>query len=175
MAVLSNIVDASGDVIREAKDRLVVFLAGIQHETTISSFRPGRPASDNQYVLVTPPLYINLYLLLYANFQDKNYKAGLEMISGAIQFFQENPVFGQESLPGLDPRIDKLSFEITNLDLTELNYLMGLAGVNYLPSAYYKVRTIPFESDAVTGEVPAVTGYSTPGELEDDLDEPDES
>jgi hypothetical protein len=48
--------------------------------------------------------------------------------------------------------------EITNLDLLEVNYLMGMIGTKYLPSAYYKLRMLPFTGDAIQGVVPAVEG-----------------
>lgn len=165
--VLSNMVDAEGRAYQEAVGKVVIFLANIQHETSISTFNRNLPTDMNRYAIVTPPVYIDLFLLFYANFSEKNYRDGLAMISGTISFFQENPLFNHATTPDLDPSIDKLSFEITNLDLAELNYLMGLAGVKYLPSVYYKVRMIPFRSDVVKAQVSAVRGTETPGNLDD--------
>ena len=55
-------------------------------------------------------------------------------------------------------RIDKLTMEITNIDLLEINYLMGTLGTKYLPSVFYKLRMIPFANDAMQAEVPAARG-----------------
>lgn len=165
--ILSNVVNHEGHPYEQAKDKVVMFLTNIQHETTISTYNRAVPVKGDQYALVAPPLYINLFVLFFANFYDKNYPEGLGMISRTISFFQQNPWFTHDNLPGMDPIIDKLTFEMTNLDMTALNYLMGLMGTKYLPSAFYKIRMIPFDSQAMQGQVPAAQGVQTPGEVEE--------
>lgn len=165
--ILSNIVDHNGQPYEEAQEKVVMFLAGIQKETAVSSYNPNAAVSGNKYAVVAPPLYIDLFVLLYANFSGKNYAEGLSAISRTISFFQQNLWFTHDNLPGLDPRIDKLTFEMTNLDPTDLNYILGLTGAKYLPSVYYKVRMIPFDSEAMQAQVPAVQGVQAPGEIED--------
>ena len=162
--ILSNLCDNDGSSHKDAKDKVVMFLANIQHETTISTFNRTRPLNGEQYGVTTPPLYINLFVLFFANFYNSNYREGLSAISTTISFFQQNPVFNHDNLPSLSPEIDKLTFEMTNLDLTELNYLMGLAGSKYLPSVFFKIRMLPFDSGAVVAEVPAVRGIKTPND-----------
>jgi hypothetical protein len=170
--VLSNIVDHDGQPNDQAKDKIVMFLANIQHETTISTYNRSVPVKGDQYAIVAPPLYINLFVLFFANFQDKNYSEGLTMISRTISFFQQNAWFTRENLPSLDPVVEKLTLEITNLNPTELNYLMGLTGTKYLPSAYYKIRMIPFDSGAMQGQTPAAKGLQSPADLADTLSAP---
>ncbi|MGA2650875.1 MAG: DUF4255 domain-containing protein [Terracidiphilus sp.] len=143
--ILSNIVGLNGEPFPEAQNKVVMCLANIQHETIISTYQRGAPVAGGDRIgVVPPPLYIDLFVLFYANFGDGNYRQGLDMISQTIAFFQQNVWFTRENLPGLDGRIDKLSFEFTNLDLAELHCLMGNMGAKYLPSVYYKVRMIPF-------------------------------
>ncbi len=156
--ILSNIVDQEGHPYEQAKDKVVMFLANIKHETIISTYNPTVPVSNNQYAIITPPLYIDLFVLFFANFSEKNYTEGLGVISQTLSFFQQNPWFTQENLPGLDPEIDKLTFEMVNLEMTDLNYLMGMIGAKYLPSVFYKVRVIPFRGAAIQGLSPAVKG-----------------
>lgn len=170
--ILSNIVDHEGRPYEAAKDKVVMVLANIQHETTISTYNRAQPVKGDQYAIVAPPLYINIFVLFFANFYDKNYAEGLGMISRTISFFQQNPCFTHENLPGMDTIIAKLTFEMSNLDMTGLNYLMALMGTKYLPSAYYKVRMIPFDSTAMQGLVPAAQGVQAPGEIDEkDLNE----
>lgn len=165
--ILSNIVDNEGRPYEQAKDKVVMFLANIQHETTISTYNRATPVTGDKYAIVPPPLYIDLFVLFFANFYDKNYAEGLGMISRTISFFQQNPWFTHNNLPGLDPIIDKLTFEMTNLDMIDLSYLIGLTGTKYLPSAFYKIRMIPFDSEVVQGQVPAAQGVQAPGEVEE--------
>jgi len=165
--ILSNLVDHEGRPYEGAKNKMVVFLANIQHETVVSTWKRTVPAGDT-YAAIAPPLYINLFVLFIANFYDKNYPDGLGMISRTISFFQQSPCFTHENLPGLDPIIDKLTFDMDNLDLVGLNYLIGMTGTKYLPSVYYKIRLIPFQSGAVQAEVPVARGVETPGELDEE-------
>lgn len=160
--ILSNVMDQNGHAYEPARNKVVIFLATIQQDTTISTWNVTTPASGRKFAVLQPPVYINLFVLFFANFSGQNYPQGLGMISRTIQFFQENPSFDHQNLPGLPTPIDKLAFEFTNLDEVGTNYLMGLAGVKYLPSVYYKVRMIPFRSDAIQQQVPAAQGYRVP-------------
>ncbi len=158
--VTSNLFDQHGSLLPNAENRVVMTLVNITHETTVSNYArqpPGKqPGRQGDFVSKSPPLYVNLHLLFYANFADNNYGSALEAISDIIGFFQQHPVFTQETLPDLDPRIDKLTFEYQNLDFAELKDVMGLIGARYLPSALYKLRALPFAGDAVPGDAVAV-------------------
>lgn len=160
--VLSNLVDPDGKAVEATRGKLVMFLAGIQKESTVSTYNGAVPSGDG-FAVVPPPLYVDLYVLLLANFYDANYADGLGMISLAISFFQQNPSFTPDTLPDLPPGVDRLSWEMTNLDPLNLSYLMGIAGVKYLPSAYYKVRLIPFQSGAIQRQESGVQGAQAPG------------
>jgi Pvc16 N-terminal domain len=164
--ILANLVDQNGTPNEAAKDKIVMFLANIQREVTISTYNPNVPTASGTYAVVAPPLYVDLFLLFYANFYDHTYHQGLGAISRTISFFQQNPRFTHANLPGLDPEIEKLYFEMVNLEPVELNYLMGLTGSKYLPSVYYKVRMIPFQAGATQAQVSAVQGVNAPGEPE---------
>jgi Pvc16 N-terminal domain len=160
--ILSNVMDHEGRMFEDTKDKIVMFLANITHETVISTNKSPIRTSNSSFVSAQPALYIDLFILFFANFYDRNYSEGLGMISRTISFFQQNPVFTRNNMPQLDPRIDKITMEITNLDLLEVNYLMGMLGTKYLPSVYYKLRMIPFASDAIVAAVPAARGTDTP-------------
>lgn len=158
--VLSNIVDNEGAVVPKIKNSIVMTLANIQHETTISTFNRTQPINETTYAATSKPIYINLYVMFYANFDL--YSQALQFISRTISYFQQTPCFTHDTLPSLNDSVDKLTFELTNLDLTELNYLMGQMGVKYMPSVYYKIRMLAFDSDMVVETVPAVRGIQTP-------------
>jgi hypothetical protein len=143
--ILSNIVDLNGEPFPDAQNKVVMCLANIQREEMISTYQRAVPAAGGEAMkVVPPPLYIDLFVLFYANYEGRNYPEGLGVISRTIAFFQQNPVFTRDILPTLDGRIDKLQLEITNLDLDGLHCLLGNMGAKYLPSVYYKVRMIPF-------------------------------
>lgn len=156
--IVSNVVDHAGRLHESAKDKIVIFLAGIQHETVISTHNRTASIGNDKFGVIAPPLYINLLVVFFANFYDKNYGEGLAMIARTIGFFQQTPYFTRENMPDLDPAINKLTLEMVNLDLTQTNYLMGLMGTKYLPSVAYRIRMIPFRSDAISGVVASVQG-----------------
>jgi len=140
--ILSNIMGNDGREFDSAKDKLIMVLANIVQENTVSTVDTRR--SDG----VWPPLYVDLSVLLYANFQNQSYSQGLMLISRAIAFFQQNPFFTHANLPDLPASIDKLTINYESLDFSALHDLMGMLGVKYLPSACYRVRTIPFSGQA---------------------------
>src|SRR5436305_3235847 len=88
--VLSDLVDPEGNPVPEARDKLVMFLAGIQRETAVSTYNPNVPVSGNSYAVVAPPLYVDLFVLFYANFSGKSYGEGLAVIARTISFFQQS-------------------------------------------------------------------------------------
>lgn len=161
--VLSNLVDPEGKSYDGARNRLVMFLANVQKETVISTSRGIAPAGDNHYALVAPPLYVNLYVLVLANFYDAAYTEGLRVLSLAIAFFQQNPSFTPSTLPALPPGVDRLTWDMESLDPAALSYVVGLTGAKYLPSVVYRVRLLPFHSGAPRAQAAAVQGLQSPG------------
>jgi hypothetical protein len=146
--VLSNLVDPAGVPVQGAADRLVMYLAGIGSETLESTSGAAVPAADAGVSIVPPPLYVQLRVLLMANFSGPSYAEGLRMITQAILFFQQNPSFTPETLPGLPPEVERLTWNLCSLDPADLRCLMGLAGVKYLPAVCYQVGLLPFVSRA---------------------------
>lgn len=167
---LSNALDNDGRAYKGAENRVVMFLANITRENVISTYRPSVRSDDGQgYIAVAPPLHIDLHLLFYANFQNEHYRTALKVTSWILSYFQRNPRFDHDTLPGLDPEITQLTFDLQSLDTTDLSYLMGLLGTKYLPSVFYKVRLITFDGRSVQAEIPQVHGYG------DDLENGDEA
>jgi hypothetical protein len=160
--VIGNLVDHEGTPYPGAENKLVMFLGNIEYEASMSL--PGRTAQLNgaTYTTMAAPRLINVWMMLFANFYNQRYPDGLDMLSRTISFFQQYPRFTHDSDPALDPRIEKLTVEMVNLDLTQLNYVMSMVGGKYLPMVCYKLRMIPFTSEAIQGTVPAVRSAGGP-------------
>ena len=56
----------------------------------------------------------------------------------------------------MDARLDKLSFNMLNMEYTELGSAWGLLGIDFRPSAFYEVRMVPV-GDPLRAAAPAVT------------------
>lgn len=156
--VLSTMVDHDGSVNEGIADKVVMTLYNVTRENTVGSYTPARPGPD-AFAIVRPPLYVNLYVMFMANFSGKNYSDGLAALSRIISFFQQNPCFTQSNLPNLQAGVDKLTMEMENLSPVDVNYVMSILGTKYLPSAYYKLRLLPFDGDAMQARTYGVMGH----------------
>jgi hypothetical protein len=140
---LTSFVNDNGEANVEARDKIVMFVANIQRETT--------EFHNHHADTAPPPLYVDLSVMLVANFGPDNYAEGLGAISRTISYFQQHPVFDQANLPGLDPAVGRLTFELSNMTIPEVNDLITLAGIRYHPLVLYKVRMIPFDGREAEG------------------------
>lgn len=163
---LSNIVDHDGKISESIRNKIVMSVYAITNETTISTYNPAQPGRNGEFGIVSPPLYIDLHLIFLANFVDHAYPNGLVAISRIISFFQQTPAFTHATAPDLPPSVDKLTLEFTNLSPMDANYVLGMLGARYLPSVFYKLRMIPFASDAMSSRAYPARGASVDGNPE---------
>lgn len=107
---------------------------------------------------LNPEIKLNLYILISANFQDKessdseDYIEGLKQLSHAISFFQSKNVFTVDNSPGMlehDPEMIKLVVELYSYSFEQLYNFWTVVGAKYLPSVLYKVRLITYQERAV--------------------------
>jgi len=164
--VLTSLVDHGGNINQTAQDKIVMSVYNITRETFASSYRPSMPlalgASPSQGLPVhSPPLYLNMHVMFMANFTERNYPDGLAVLSRLISFFQQTPVFTAQNAPQLSPKLEKLCLDFENLSPVEVNYVMSMLGTRYLPSAFYNVRMIAFDSSAMLSRSYAVASSAT--------------
>ena len=159
MAVMSNILEQDGTVAPDVTNKLVVFLVNIEKETTHARGMGMNFAES--WTSSYPPLFLNLYVMVAANFSGSNYAEGLKYLSNAVSFFQRQPVFDHHQTPELDRRISKLVMEIENLSTQDLSSLWGVLSGHYQPSVLYKVRMVSFTTGDVLSEVSPIKGLDT--------------
>ncbi|SRR6056297_374283 len=140
LVMLSSLNELEDDSKTDIQNKLLLTITNIEEERF--SQRSHTRASNQ-------PLNIYLYLLLSANFQQSNYEEGLGLLSAAISFFQYTAVLNHQNTPELDANVEKLVFEIVNLNIQELSQIWGIHGGKYLPSVLYKVRTVTISEDIV--------------------------
>ena len=157
IAVVSNLFETDGTAAAQANNKLVLTLVNIEKDTLPYRANQITRTQDERQVVQSSPLYLNLYVMMAANFGAGNYAEALKSISQAISFFQQQGSFDHKNSPGLDPRIEKLILDIENLKIPDLNNLWSLLGGRYLPSVFYKVRMITVDSEAIVGQIPVIT------------------
>ncbi len=155
---VSHILEQDGTLVPHINNKLVLFLVNIERDGSVSS-HPGRSGIPGAGTLAQgyPTVHLNLFIMVAAHFPGQNYREALKFISGAIQFFQGNPVFTHQNSPDLDRRIQRLTMEIENLGLQELSHLWGVLGGKYLPSILYKMRMISVDSGDLDRLIPRVS------------------
>jgi hypothetical protein len=105
---------------------------------------------------VNPEIRINLYVLFVAHFAQ--YEQGLDYLSLIIQYFQGNAAVDRSSAPELDVRIDKLTFELVTLSLSEQGEIWNALRTSYMPSVLYRVGLLIFQDeDSTSGPAIAET------------------
>ena len=146
MVVVSNLLEQDGTVSVHVNNKLALFLVNIEKDTTPQQQVPHiRPGTDRS-IESTPPLHLNLYLMIAANFSGSNYTEGLKFISAAVSFFQRQSVMDQTMTPALDPRIERLMLDVENMGMQDLSSMWGMLSGKYLPSVLYKVRMVTFDA-----------------------------
>lgn len=166
---LTSIVDHDGALNPNVRDKVVMCLFNVTRETTVSSFQAAQPAAQGVaasagMAVVNPPLYIDLHLLFMANFPEQNYPDGLAALSRVIAFFQQNSTLTPDTAPGLSADIPRITLDFENLGPVDVNYVMGMLGTRYYPSAFYKLRMLTFASPAMQGRAFPVSGSGLAGQ-----------
>lgn len=134
--VLSNLVSQDGSMSVKDENMMVVSLVNIQQE------RLGTPKKTGVTLSGNPPVYMNLYLLISASFNEKLNVEALKFLSAVIGFFQSKSSFTPLNSPGIPPSIEKLIFNIYNTSFQEQSNLWSFVGAKYIPSVVYKVRMV---------------------------------
>jgi len=141
IVVLSNLVDSDGSALALVNNKVVIFVANMEKDTM--PVRQQQSSTLNQRIAITnDPIYLNLSIVIAANFTAKNYLESLKFISSVISYFQSQPVFDHSNSPDLDPCIQKLILDIENIERSELSNMWGMFGSKYIPSIVYRMRTI---------------------------------
>lgn len=163
--VLTSMVDHDGSYNQATRGKIVMTVYNITREAFSSSYMPaasGSAASNsaNGLAVSSAPLFLDVHLMFMANFTERSYPDGLAALSRLIGFFQQTSVLTPQNAPELAPEISQLTLDIENLSPIDVNYVMSMLGTRYFPSAFYKLRMIPFASSAMLARAQPV---SAPG------------
>jgi hypothetical protein len=149
---ISHLFDSTGDTIPA---ELGVTLVNIEEDRTNRAIDPY-VKTDEGFAKVNPEIKLNLFVLFTANFKD-NYSEALKFVSYVIQFFQAKNVFTTENTTELDPRVQKLIIELQPMSFEQQNYLWGMVGGKYLPSALYKFRMLVIQDNLALEAITATS------------------
>lgn len=161
-AILGSIVDETGAIPEENKNKVILSLVNLEQETNLQYATVNRFQGDKN-IPYNQPYNFNIDVLITASFS--NYKEALKFLSESIYFFQAKPAFTPENSPGLAPQIERLTLELIKLNYSEMQNLWTALGTKYMPSVLFKVRMLSFQSDdirSISTVVQGVDSSSTP-------------
>lgn len=156
IVLVSGLVDEDGKQPEKSLNRLLIFVTNIAQDSMRRGFVQKSAANADGQVVQPEPVHLNITLMLASSFYGGKYLHGLQVLSHAIEYFQSRPVFDARNEPDLDPSLQQLSLEISNLETDNLSHLWGTMGGSYLPSILYLMRTVTIDADAVTRKDPVV-------------------
>jgi Pvc16 N-terminal domain len=119
-------------------NRILFGLTTVRQETTLRNMPP--PAGGTPAIPARAPIWVLLHVVFASNFND--YVTGLDYLADVIAFFQARNVFDHGNAPALDPRIQKLTLAMINLEYSELSFLWGTLGTDFRPAVFYEVRLL---------------------------------
>ncbi len=150
---LTGIVDNAGKVLMEA-DTLGMSLVKVEEERVNKPQVATRNFPDGRVQYVNPEIWLNLYVLIAANFVD--YKSGLDYLAAVMQYFQSKSVFTPQNTPTLNNGVEKIVVELISLNFEQQNHLWGALGAKYLPSVIYKISVVIIQAEEVTRQGEAI-------------------
>lgn len=159
--VLSSLINQDGTVAIQGENKLVVTLINVEREPARGLSQKGGGVISNS----SPPVNVNLIVLFSAFFSQGNYPEALRFLSFIIGYFVNKPVFTHSNTPALDSKIDKLSFEMLDLNTDTLSNMWSSLGAKYMPSVVYKMRMLTFDDTFVREFRPGISGVSDQKEI----------
>lgn len=153
---VSNLVEADGKAAPTINNKVVLLLVNVERDTVPQSGVNKSYSGVERVVFGAAPVFLNLYVMVAANFSGKNYGEALKHLSHSVAFFQRQSVFDRHTTPDMDRRIEKLAVDIENLSVTDLSNLWSILGGKYLPSVLYKVRMIALTTDNIVAQRPVI-------------------
>jgi Pvc16 N-terminal domain len=164
LVVLSSVSNPDGTLPAGIENKILLSLINVEREPAANSGNwparsgnwPAKGGSES-FGRVSPPLSLNLLLLITASFAS-NYGEALRFLASVMGFFQGKPSFNAQNSPSFPAEMEKLSMELVNLSIQEINNVWAILGAKYMPSVVYKMRMLVLQENWIGEHVPAITG-----------------
>lgn len=123
-------------------NKMVVSLISIERETT-GGFSAPIQRAEGGYMRMTPPLQLNLNIIIAAVYDEKQYAESLSVLSDTLRFVQSMPKF----------EVDKIAYtiELVTLSTQDINNIWTTLGGQYYPSVMCKIRRLTIDAEEIIG------------------------
>ncbi|HEX5432935.1 MAG TPA: DUF4255 domain-containing protein [Candidatus Angelobacter sp.] len=156
LAVLSSLANPDGSLPPVIENKIILSLINIEREASASGGSWPMMGGSEGYARVSPQLALNLLVLVTASFSS-NYSEALKVLSNVVGFFQSHPSFNAQNSASFPGGMERLSVELVNLTIHELNNVWSILGAKYMPSVVYKIRMLVVQENWIGERVPAIT------------------
>lgn len=161
VVVAGSLINLDGSITKNIENKVVLSIINLEHEKTTKHHGEYLHTTKGGYNKTNPPVHLNLYILVSANYNSDNYMEALKMLSNVIGVFQATKVFTSETYPDLAPFIQRMTFETYNVPVQELSHVWGGIGAKYVPSMVYKVRMVSIQKNQIKERVTGIKGIET--------------
>lgn len=154
--VLAELPWGHGEAAAEPTDQVSLFLAGVERDETGQRGPEPLATSGLSRVLGHASLRLDLLVLCAANFRPEAYLEALASLSRVVLFLQSKPMMDHHNTPEMDPRLERLTLAIENMNTQELNGLWRIHGGRYVPSVLYRVRVLGLGVPRISHQAPLI-------------------
>ncbi|MBD2753206.1 DUF4255 domain-containing protein [Spirosoma validum] len=153
------------------KDKIILSLVNIEEESTLKNSLPYVPGLGGGYEYRSPPIHLNLYVLITSNLNEggetattNSYIKSLRGLSHVIEFFQYRTGFtlanslNVNGIPNRDNTLNELKLfaDLYTLTFEQINHLWGSLGGRQIPFAMYKIRLVSVQNRNVGQDIPLI-------------------
>lgn len=130
-----------GNGSEERPNKMVVSLLNVERETAGGISAPVQRTPEG-YTRMSPPLLLNLNVMLAAVYDERQYAESLSVLSDTLKFIQSAPRF----------EIDNVGYtiEIVSISTQDMNNVWTLLGGQYYPSVVCKIRRLTIDAEEIT-------------------------
>lgn len=133
-----------GTYINIPDNKLHVTLINIERETAAGIAINRQPLGTGRTQKGAPAWLLNLYIIISAVFQEKQYQESLDLLSAALVYLQSHPV-----VDITHPQAS-LAIEPVNLSFNELSNIWGICGGTYYPAICCKIRVLSVDGQHIS-------------------------
>ncbi len=143
-AVISALVNQDGSVAMLEENKVLITLVNLEREPT-----PVGPKKDGKQ-----RVHINFFVLFSCYFSNANYSEALKFLAFTMNYLNDNSSMDISEGGGARSTSSsgglKVQIEIESLTVDQNSNLWSTIGAKYMPSALYKIRMIPLDSNSLT-------------------------
>lgn len=134
------VVGLIGNGSEERPNKMVVSLLNVERETAGGISAPVQRTQEG-YARMSPPLLLNLNVMLAAVYDERRYAESLSVLSDTLKFVQSAPRFEVDGAG--------YTIEIVSISTQDMNNVWTLLGGQYYPSVVCKIRRLTIDAEEI--------------------------